>query len=207
MLSCLAGCAGSLPDGCPPPAGGDVVYVVSRGWHTEIGVPGDLLLGRLGVFRTIFPGARTVMFGYGKRTFMTAPVEGPAEYLLGPFPGPAVIEAVGLKVTPPEAYGPADMVALALPPGGAARLANFIAQDLAPDREGGPRLVGPGKFPGSLFYAARSGYSLTHTCNGWVADALHAAGLKVSGAGVVFSGQAMARAEHAAHAQCAVAQQ
>jgi hypothetical protein len=35
-----------------------------------------------------------------------------------------------------------------------------------------------------------------------VADALHKAGLKVDAAGVVFSGQTMARVEEAAAAQC-----
>jgi hypothetical protein len=70
------------------------------------------------------------------------------------------------------------------------------------DGSGNPRLVGPGRFPGSQFYAAEHGYSLAYTCNTWVADALHAAGLPVDEGGVVFSGQTMARVEAAAAAQC-----
>jgi len=201
----LAGgaCADSAPRACATAtAGDDVVYVFSRGWHTEIGVPTDELTGPLSILRQVFPGARAVMFGYGKRTFMTAPADTISEYLLGPVPGPAVIEVFGLTVLPPLAYGTQDMVALQLPPGGARALSGFLWDDLARDRTGAPRLVGPGFFAGSRFYAAKSGYSLSHTCNTWVAAALHAAGLPIDAGGVVLSGQTMSRAAAAAAPQC-----
>jgi hypothetical protein len=145
------------------------------------------------------------MFGYGKRTFMTAQADRASEYLLGPFPGPAVIETVGLRSLPPAAYGPEGMVALALPAGGAAALSAFIWNDFARDRTGAPRLVGPGRYDGSRFYDAVSGYNLAHTCNTWIADALHEAGLPIQSDGVVFSGQAMSRVDRAAAAQCSAA--
>ena len=192
----LAGCA--TPPRCRGGrAGADTVYVVSRGWHVEIGIPAERLTGSLRVFRDIFPGARAIMFGYGKRTFMTAPADDISEYLLGPVPGPAVIEAVGLRDLPPAAYGASDMVTLALTSSGDARLDAFIWNDLRLDRTGEPLLVGPGEFPGSLFYAARSRYDLLHTCNTWAAAALAAAGLPISAEGVIFSGQVMARATSA----------
>ncbi len=169
----------------------------SRGWHTDIALPASRLTGGLAAFRRVFPGARTIVFGYGKRTFMTARADRLSEYLLGPFPGPAVIEVFALSTTPEQAYGPADLVTLSLPAGGAERLSDFLWADL--DRDGrDPRLVGPGSFAGSLFYAARSEYGLGHTCNNWVAQALHASGLPVAASGVVFSGQVMQRAEAAA---------
>ncbi|MEJ0045265.1 MAG: DUF2459 domain-containing protein [Rhodospirillales bacterium] len=93
-------------------------------------------------------------------------------------------------------------LALALPPGGAERLSAFLWQSLALDGAGKPRFVGPGRFAGSRFYAAVHGYNLFYTCNSWVADALHAAGLAVDADGVVFSGQTMARVERAAAAEC-----
>lgn len=196
----LGGCTGRV---CPVAAGNaDVVFVLSRGWHTEIGLPAGELTGGAAVFRRVFPGAVSVMFGYGKRTFMTAPTDDVRELLLGPLPGPAVIEVFALRVLPPEAFGRQDMVTLKLPPGGAAALSNFLWSDLKKDSAGQPLLVAPGKFAGSLFYGARSGYGLMHTCNGWVADALHAAGLDVDASGVLFSGQVMARATHAAAAYC-----
>ena len=170
----------------------------SRGWHADLAVPAGELAGGLAVFRRVFPGARTVVFGYGKRTFMTARADRLSEYLLGPLPGPAVIEAFGLSATAEQAFGPSDRVTLALPAGGADALSAFVWGDLDRDGQGRPRLVGPGAFAGSLFYAARSGYGLGHTCNTWVAQALHAARLPVRAEGVVFSGQAMGRAEAAA---------
>jgi hypothetical protein len=179
--------------------------VLSRGWHTQLGIPADHLTGGLAVFRTIYPGARAVMFGYGKRTFMTAPADRLSEYLLGPLPGPAVIETVGLRDLPPASYGAEGMVELSLPQGGAAGLSAFIWNDLARDRYGGPRLVGPGFYPGSRFYAAMSEYDLAHTCNTWIVAALQAAGLPVRAGGVVFSGQAMERLEAEAARECRAA--
>jgi Protein of unknown function (DUF2459) len=206
LIPVLVGCAARPAPECGVTSSGrDVVYVLSRGWHTEIGLAANRLAGPLGIFRTIYPGARALMFGYGKRTFLTAPPNDISEYLLGPVPGPAVIETVGLRVSPPDAYGPEGMVALSLPTGGAERLSAFLWQSLAHDGAGKPRLVGPGGFPGSRFYAAVHGYSLVYTCNTWVADALHEAGLPVNSGGVVISGQTMARAEAAAAAQCRAA--
>jgi len=202
----LAGCAVAPAPSCaPPPSGKELIHVLGRGWHTQIGIPTALLDGKLGLFRSVFPGARTVMFGYGKRTFMVSPPNDISEYILGPFPRPAIIEAVGLLVSPPEAYGTKGMMALELPPGGAARLSAFIWNDLAHGTDGAPLLVAPGHFPGSLFYAARSEYGLFHTCNTWVAEALAAAGLPVDADALTFSSQTMARAAKVAAAQCQAA--
>jgi hypothetical protein len=202
----LAGCGGgvapAIQASCPAPAAGEGrITVLSRGWHTELAIPASELRGRLALFRSVFPGARTVMFGYGKRTFMTARADRIGEYLLGPFPGPAVIEAIGLSTGPLAAYGPGDSVTLPVSPRGERALSDFIWLDLAKGQDGRPLLLGPGWFPGALFYASVSGYSLAHTCNRWTAAALHAAGLPVDSTGVVLSGQVMARAEAAAR-QC-----
>ncbi len=208
LLGVLTGCATAPPPECPAAlAGHDVVYVLGRGWHTQIGLPAEELTGGLAVFRTIFPGARTVMFGYGKRTFMVAPPNDVSELMLGPVPGPALIEAVGLTTTPPDAYGPSGMIELALPPGGAAKLAAFVWQDLEHDKAGQPVLIAPGHFRGSLFYAARSGYDLLHTCNTWVAEAAGAGGLPVDADWLAFSGQTMGRVGKAKTAQCRMAPQ
>ena len=103
-----------------------------------------------------------------------------------------------MTVPPEQAFGPGNMVAFDLPRGGAAALSAFIGRDLARDDAGRLLLVGPAGFPGSVFYAARSGYGLDHTCNDWIGQALHAAGVPLSARGVVFSGQVMGRAEAAA---------
>ena len=205
LAAALAACATPQPACRRPATDGDIVYVVAHGWHVELGLTADELHGPLGVFRGIFPGAKAFMFGYGKRTFMTAPPDSISEYLLGPVPGPAVIQVTGLTILPSEAYLPGETIELALPPGGARRLSDFIWSDLDKDHAGGPRLLAPGNYPGGLFYFARSGYSLLHTCNTWAADGLATAGLPISGDGVVLSHQVTARAETVLAGQCAVA--
>lgn len=198
----LAGCAGTgRPLACRA-VGGNAVYLVDRGWHTEIGVPVAALSGPLAVYRDIFPGARTVLFGYGKKTFFTAPASSVEEYLIGPFPGPAVVQVFAMTTTPDRAYGPDAVVVLPMSRAETDRLSEFIGGDLERGRDGRPRLIAVGHRPESLFYAARSRYTLFHTCNGWVARALGRAGLPVSDDGVVFAGQVMARGARAAAMMC-----
>ncbi len=91
---------------------------------------------------------------------------------------------------------------LSLPPGGRRAVSDFIWDELGKDSRGGPRLVSAAGGNTSLFYAAERGYSLFHTCNGWVADLLHAAGLPISSDGVVLAGQVMSRSAEAAAGQC-----
>lgn len=205
LVLAVAGCA-TPPTPCPDPAAGTrVIYLTSHGWHTDIGLPVDELDGPLAAFRRVFPGARAIMFGYGKRTFLTAPPDSLSEYVLGPVPGPAALQITGLAVLPTEAYRPGDTTVLRLSPEGEAALAGFIWNELGKDAAGRPKYIGPGWYKGTLFYAARSEYALLHTCNTWTAEALAAAGLPIGSDGVVFSGQVVARAERAEAGQCVAA--
>ncbi len=171
------------------------VALISHGWHTDLAIPADALAGPLGVFRHIFPGLGWLVVGFGKRTFMMAPVTGLGDLLVGPFPGPGAILALGLKADPARAYPSGTVVRLALTAAGQARLADFVWSTLRLDAHGRPVVIGPGPFPGGVFYATRLGYSGAETCNTWTADALHKAGLPISSAFDVFASQTMARAE------------
>lgn len=202
IAAAVSACSSVRPPACPPPITGDVVYVVGQSWHAQIGIPVEELGDDLAFYREIFPGARVIIFGYGKKTFFTAPPETLSEYILGPVPGPAVIQAVGLTVTPMAAYSSENILTLRLPPGGSRSLSAYIANDLTKDAAGKPRVVALSSNPAGLFYASQSQYTLLHTCNAWIADALHAAGLPISGNGVIFLGQVMARTSAAAEGQC-----
>lgn len=197
----LAACAGGrLP--APPPAarpGQDSVSLITHGWHTDIGLPAAEASGPLARFRSLFPGAWMLVFGYGKRTFMMAPAHTLGEWLIGPFPGPAAIEVSAIGADAATAYGAAHVETLPLPPGGAARLSAFLwqafarmpqgaAEDGTKGGGGTPRAIARGNVPGSLFYQASSRYGLLHTCNTWSAEALAAAGLPIQPAGIIFSG-------------------
>jgi hypothetical protein len=190
----LSSCAAPLAPRATAPSSGDTVTLLDHGWHTDIGIPAEKLSGPLAVFRDIFPGARSLVFSFGKRTFLMAPPHDWSEYLLGPLPGPAAIMVTGLSVPSENAYGADRALVLRLPAGGAARLSEFIWREIIHDPAGRPRLIDRGPFDGSLFYSAATRYSLSHTCNAWSALVLTAAGLEIDPSGVVFAHQIMARA-------------
>jgi len=191
---------------CPPSMTGDVVYIVGQKWHVEIGIPVEELDENMSFFRKVFPSARVIMFSYGKKTFFIAPAHAVTDYLLGPFPGPAVIQVVGLSVTPVEAYLPENTATLLLPANGGHSLSAHIWKDIVKDASGKPKMVAYSHNPAGLFYEAQSEYSLFHTCNTWVAEALHDSGFSVSSDNVIFSSQIMARIAETAVEQCKVLQ-
>ena len=197
----MAAC-GPLKPPCPPPSSGNIVYVVSQGWHTELALPVNELDGDLRSLSDIFPGARVLLIGYGKKTFMTAPAQTFSEYMLGPVPGPAVIHVVGLSVLPREAYPQADIISLSLPGDSKRALSANIWDDLLKDDSGKPKIVTRSKDPDGLFYAARSQYNLFHTCNTWTTDMLERPGLPLSSSHIVFSAQTMARVSETAANHC-----
>ena len=178
--------------------GDKTVTVIDHGWHTDIGIPAGELSGPLAVFRAIFPGARAFVFSYGKRTFITAPADDWAEYVLGPIPGPAAILVTGLGVQPDVAYQSGEAIVLPITEGGAAALSAFIWRALAKDPAGHPKLIERGPFEGSLFYGASATYTLAHTCNAWSAEALAAAGVPITADGVVLAHQVMDRVRQVA---------
>lgn len=176
-------------------ATGAVVYVIDHGWHTDIGVPVVELTGPIRMFHAIRPDAQVLVFSYGKRSFMAAPTGDWPEYGLGPLPGPAALLVTGLNAVPTGADAPTLVVAL--PPGGAAALSDFLWHEFQIDPNEQPVRIDRGPYPGSLFYAARRGYTLGHTCNAWTAEALEAAGTGVHPDGVVFAHQVMDRVREA----------
>jgi hypothetical protein len=201
VLFCISSCT-SIVTPCTATPPFERVYIIESGWHAELGLPVEELHGGLAFYRAIFPGARVILFGYGKKTFFTAPPDALSEYFLGPFPGPAVIHAVGLRVTPIEAYGPQEATVLRLPQGGSNALSAYIWNDLAKDTSGKPIIVAHSSNPDGLFYAAKSTYTLLHTCNTWTAEALHHCGLPISANAVSFSGQVMSQVNKTLESQC-----
>ena len=203
MAFCLGACATSPPACVATPAAGDVVYVVSHGWHTDLGLPAATLRGPMTRFRATFPGLRTLMVGYGRRSFMMAPVRTFGDLLAGPLPGSGALQVAAISATPQAAYRDGTVATLRLPPGGAERLSVFVWRSIGLDHAGAPVRLGAG-FPGSVFYASPLGYSGLHTCNTWTAQALHAAGTGVAADGVVLAGQVMARTSPRAENLCRI---
>ena len=168
---------------------GDAIYVISGGWHTEIGLPVEALSGRLSPLRREFPSARYLVFGWGARDYYMAQNVGIGDLLRAAVPGPAVMLVIPLEIPPEAFFGASNVYALPAPPNGGQHLSQFLWDYLVSEETGTPRRVGAGPYPQSAFYASSGTYNLGHTCNTWTAEALRTAGLPVNAAGVVFSGQ------------------
>jgi uncharacterized protein (TIGR02117 family) len=185
------GCASPGPLISVPTDHTQTVSVIDHGWHTDVALPADEAVGGLAIFRTMFPGAKTLMFGFGKRTFMIAPVHSVADLVIGPFPGSAAIQVSAVSVSAAQAFPDLRVATLPLSSGGATALSDFIWRTIARDAAGQPQLIAKGPWPGSLFFASTHRYNLLYTCNSWTISALQHGGIPVHLNGVFFASQVM----------------
>jgi hypothetical protein len=170
-----------------------VVHVVSNGWHTGVVAAradlGDAVLPEAAALRP----SGWLEFGWGDRYYYPNPRPSLADALgAGVTPGPAVLH-VAPRDAPPAPRPGEEVVALALPEGGIARLAAALSNGV--DRGGATRAepVARGLRADSLFFPATGRFHLFSTCNTWVARVLRAAGLPVDPRGVVTAEQLMAQ--------------
>ena len=168
-----------------------LVYVISGGWHTEIGVPVGAATGPLATLKPEFPNALYLVFGWGARDYYMDQNPGIGDILRAMAPGPAVMLVVPLRAPPETAYGASRALTIHASPEGIQRLSQFLWDYLVIDKDGTPRQIGTGPYPGSIFYASNGTYNLGYTCNTWTAEALRVAGLPVSTSGVVFADQVL----------------
>lgn len=168
-----------------------IIYVISGGWHTELGLPLEALSGPLATLKPEFPRARYLVFGWGARDYYMAQNPGIGDLLQAIASGPAVMLVIPLEISPEAFFGASNVFPLPASQDGIQSLATFLWDYLVVDREGTPRRVGTGPYPQSVFFASTGTYNLGHTCNTWTAEALGVASLPVSAAGVVFAGQVL----------------
>ncbi len=187
LLLPLAACTAPVPPACTAAPDGPVVWIVDYGWHTELVVPADLASGPLDLFRRMFPGARTLSFGFGKTSFMTLPRPGFGDFLLGAIPGDATVRVIPLSAEPGRIYtSPVTRVPLTRTQWAA--LAGFLWRSFRHGTDGRPLPIPANDATGGRFFQASPGYSLAYTCNAWTIDALHQAGLPVPGHVALASG-------------------
>ena len=168
-----------------------MLYVISGSWHTEIGLPLEVIGGPLAALKSEFPSARFLVFGWGARDYYMARDPGLGDVLRAIVPGPAVMLVAALQMGPETFFGSSNVVAVHVSRDGVARLSELLWDYLTPDKERPPRRIGGGPYPQSVFYAATGTYHLSHTCNTWTAEVLRVAGLPVSSTGVVFAAQVL----------------
>jgi Protein of unknown function (DUF2459) len=59
----------------------EAIYVISGGWHTELGLPLETLSGSLAALKSDFPKARYLVFGWGARDYYMAKNPGMGDLL------------------------------------------------------------------------------------------------------------------------------
>jgi hypothetical protein len=192
----LSGCAASPVERFAGPAE-QTVYVIGRGWHTEIGLSVAALAPPLSALAARFPGARALTFGFGDRAFVLARHRGIGDALGALLPSPGLILITALNTSPPQAFGAAHVVALPVTRAGLAAIGAYIWDSLATENGGLPASYAAGPYSGSVFYASSVTYDAFDTCNTWVAAALRAGGLPFSPAGTLFASQVMQQARAA----------
>jgi uncharacterized protein (TIGR02117 family) len=190
IAGALAGCAATsarpeIGTGAPEAT----LYVIGRGWHTDVGLPVPDIAGPLAILAQSFPGVRVLVFGFGERAYLLSRDKGLAEMLRALFPGPGAMLVTALSTAPAAAFGPSHVIAFRLSRARFNRVAAFLWSYLKHDRQGTPEPIAPGPYPGSMFYASNGTYSLGYTCNTWTAEALRSGGLPIAVSGVLFAGQ------------------
>jgi uncharacterized protein (TIGR02117 family) len=199
-LLLLAGCAAPVSD---PPTGQAVVYVIERGWHTDIGLPVSELSGPLSIMPADYPGATYLTFGFGERQFLLTRHTSVFLMLSALFPSHSALLMTAIKAPPEDAFDSRNVAMMHISPDALADLkaALWAAFEKGPD--GKPLRLADGPYLGSTFYAGSDTYAGYFTCNTWVAKMLEAGGLIDSTRGVLFSGQAMHLARGVAARQIA----
>jgi uncharacterized protein (TIGR02117 family) len=190
----LGGCVSAPQPPEVPVAGNAVIYVVGRGWHTDIGLPVDEVDGPLADLERDFPGVRFMVFGFGERNYLMTHGNGSGEMLTALFPSKSAILMTALRAPPTEAFSDEQVVTLRLTPEAVDMLAERIWQTLEKTPDGAALRLADGPYPGSVFYASGETYDALHTCNTWTALLLRDAGLPVNPRGVLFVGQVMRQA-------------
>jgi len=179
----------------------EIIYVVRRGWHIDIGFAVAELEPPLRSLGAQFPGARFLFFGFGDQHYLLAKNRNGPVLLGALWPGKGLILATAVTSAPQAAFGEQHVIVLAVSLSQARGAQAFIGRSLDNNAINTnpiqPYAQGP--YQGSLYFAATPKYSAFHTCNTWVAEALKAAPLPIHSAGVIFAGQLWCQVRRLAH--------
>ncbi len=188
----LPACTATAP--LPAPSADAVVYVIGRGWHTDIGLPVEEISGPLQALERPFPGVRVLTFGFGDRRFLLTGGRSALAMLSALLPGQGALLITALRTDPEPAFGATHVVRLHIGGTDFDRLRQRLWGEFEQGANKQPILLRDGPYPGSLFYAASATYSGLYTCNTWTADVARAGGLPMPATGVLFAGQVMGMA-------------
>ena len=186
-LVLTAGCHGHVREVSSPLPGEATVtiYVVVHGWHTGIVIRRDDIPAEAWPEHRRILAARFLEAGWGVRLALKAAFSSEG----------SVLHLAGFDPPPATYFSRAEIIAIEVSGRGVEALARFVSATYALNGAGQPIEVGPGLYPLSRFYAATGRYSLLHTCNTWVAEALRAAGCPIIPSLAITAGNLLVQAE------------
>jgi uncharacterized protein (TIGR02117 family) len=184
----------STPQPIEPSTGDAIVYVVGRGWHTDIGLPSEEITGSLTALKNAYPSATVLVLGFGERQFLVNRQKSVGAMLNALLPSQSALLLTALRASPQAAFGDQNVVTLHVSHEALRRIETRIWQEFELSSVAKPTRLAEGPYPGSTFYAAAGTYDAFFTCNTWTAETLRAGGLPMPAGGVLFSGQVMGSA-------------
>jgi uncharacterized protein (TIGR02117 family) len=197
----LAGCAGPAVSLPPLPERGPSerrtpVWVVGHGWHTRVAVRRADVDPALWPESRDFGDAEYLEVGWGDRRFYPKPRPSVWDAIDPVIRAtPAALHVGAFDRAPPDVLIGQPVVRLAVPAGGADRLARFIGAHYERDATGNAVRIAPGYYPRSAFYRATGRYhALAFNSNRWTASALQAAGVPIDPGGLVTAGAVLRQA-------------
>jgi uncharacterized protein (TIGR02117 family) len=190
LLLCADSQAAFADWSCTPQEPGcKSVFIVHNAWHAAIVLERkDLSTDALPELAD-FPDAKFIEFSWGDRDFFTDPNAGVWAALRAAFwSSGSVLHLVGFNNSIAQFYRGSETTELLLAAPAYRLLIDFLSQAFARPAPLGRTQPSPGLFANSRFYPSTGRFSLSRTCNTWVAEALSAAGLPVSPGGVLTAG-------------------
>ncbi len=181
-----------------------VVYVIERGWHTDIGIPVNEIIDPLATLERPFSGVRYLTFGFGERQFLVDHSKTTGAMLKALLPSRSALLMTALRDTPQAAFGQQHVITLHISRDGLDQMQARIWRSFEQSPADQPVKLADGPYPGSTFFAAGETYDGLYTCNTWAAEILHAGGLPMPTAGVLFVGQVMGMARWISRSQASM---
>jgi uncharacterized protein (TIGR02117 family) len=198
LILTLFGCATASD---PPRGEGGAwrsFYVVNHGLHTGLAIARPDLLQVLPALAEAFGDGDFIEFGWGDQDFYRAPKATLGLALRALFGSTAtVLHAVRIDGDPRRRFATSEVIEVRVTEDGYRRLLAFVAGTFTHSARGSLVVLGPGLYGESRFYQAEGSYSLSYTCNTWVAEALAASSCPVSPATVITAGNVMSQLRRA----------
>jgi uncharacterized protein (TIGR02117 family) len=192
----VSACSSPVPPlPAPTPSDNVAVYVIERGWHTDVALPVEAITGNLATLEQNYQGVRFLTFGFGERQFLVSRRVTVGGMLSALLPSHSALLMTALSAPPDVAFGQQNVVVLHVTREGFRRIETRIWDEIEKPAAGGPPVpLADGPYAGSVFYAAVGTYDAFDTCNTWTASVLRSGGLPMPTMGTLFSGQVISAA-------------